>query len=852
MSGVYGPASATRTGLLDPAHFAQVASVSDYASLDAALVAIGNAHRDLLVTANLSVAANTTIPSNVTLRFRGGVISVASGVTLTINGKIDAREGVQLFSCADNTSSVVIDSIHQPYTSVMWYGAVGNNVADDSLPIQRTIDAALLSRNTKTVKFPPTTSGYKIANTLMVRPFGSISQTTVKLAGRQNCYTGGGTLTNKAALKPTFTNAPVIWVMNGRNVEIDDLTFTSVNNGITLSMDDKTTFQGLGRTDSKSPFAAIAFDGYSSSDVPSGNRYPGTDAYGNALSGFYGPGGGSSGCAIKRCEIYGFIVGIARTAGGASNGNTSESFTEDVFIENCMYGTCCGGTQSRSWSHTRISFNTVWVTDSNNFGVGASNGVANTALYIQPRWEHCAWLFDLSDSGSTMQVVGGYGEDLGGIGCLAAHASQAETAFIFTGCQFNFVRVTNTANRPDMTFWTSCSVTFNGCEFHSNRLVSFGPATFIGCRFTGIAATPQLFYFNSAIFKTCQIGDNIPVSGLSVLDNDLANPSDGNIVIDRIFRLNTGGGYDAYPQRNAGNVPSFSSISGNTLTLNGDGTGSATITATNSLFPGDVVLNNNTATYICADQSVSVAGWPVCWIDSVTGTAATLKDVAKSALGTAQSYSVKPPQRFYGAMKGDVNNTTTVSNVSSIASRLTAGTVLFFATASNQFRVVSVSGTTVTVNANTVSGTLTGQPINGFLISPRVMWRQIGGGNSAPTSGIWRYGDKVLLPNPPTNGPREWFCTTSGDASVGAAKFGGATFNTAANQTTDGSGLVTIAHGLGITPTFASVGLIGSASNEAVVNAVDATNLTVLVRNGTTGAAITTTNVGSIMWEARA
>ena len=74
------------------------ANVADYASLEAAVAAIGATKTTLIVGADQSVANNLTIPATLELQvINGAIITVASTKTLTINGPFDAPS-VQVFA----------------------------------------------------------------------------------------------------------------------------------------------------------------------------------------------------------------------------------------------------------------------------------------------------------------------------------------------------------------------------------------------------------------------------------------------------------------------------------------------------------------------------------------------------------------------------------------------------------------------------------------------------------------------------------------------------------------------------------------------------------------------------------
>jgi hypothetical protein len=87
----------------------------------------------------IAITTNTTIPSNVSLSIKKGTIfSIANGITLTINGTLDAGL-YQIFSCT-GTGAVDLSNAGINKAPVEWFGALGSG-ADDSIAIQKCITA---------------------------------------------------------------------------------------------------------------------------------------------------------------------------------------------------------------------------------------------------------------------------------------------------------------------------------------------------------------------------------------------------------------------------------------------------------------------------------------------------------------------------------------------------------------------------------------------------------------------------------------------------------------------------------------------------------------------------------------
>jgi len=111
-------------------------TTNDYPSLAAIITSIGSARTTILfVPGTYRISSNITIPSNVTLWFLdGAMLSPDSGVTITINGGIQA-DVYQIFigSGLFNGSPRITEVIPQ------WYGAVGSTGVDSTSALQKSI-----------------------------------------------------------------------------------------------------------------------------------------------------------------------------------------------------------------------------------------------------------------------------------------------------------------------------------------------------------------------------------------------------------------------------------------------------------------------------------------------------------------------------------------------------------------------------------------------------------------------------------------------------------------------------------------------------------------------------------------
>ena len=130
---------------------------------DAVTAASANGGTVVFPPGTYRVASNLTIPSNVTLWFMNGAkLSVDNGVTVTINGPIEA--GLYQIFAGQGT---VTGAIQVPAFYPQWWGAKGDGVSDDTTAIQNCVNAAMTTGGeivftgkgpysiTKTIEFKP-------------------------------------------------------------------------------------------------------------------------------------------------------------------------------------------------------------------------------------------------------------------------------------------------------------------------------------------------------------------------------------------------------------------------------------------------------------------------------------------------------------------------------------------------------------------------------------------------------------------------------------------------------------------------------------------------------------------------
>ena len=287
---------------------------------------------EIVVDTSITISTNTTVSASV--RFvGGGNINVTTGNTVTFGSTIRAEPKHFVFTGAGtyafNSKSV---EVLYPY----WFGALGNNSADDYDEIQKTVDAAIASQ-IHTVRF---LSGIHLVSKGILVRNGS-STVTVTIMGNQNYDSTPGT-----AIYSTDSTNFVIGVQGARAVILRNLYLAGYNRTynpgiaqiITNTVDNWR--DQYGRDNRYSPFSAIVIDPFKTT-APTGGGYPGfSSQYSNSHS-------LSSNILIENVIIRYFPVGIMVSPSG-SGGNGSEITIKSSTVNRCRIGVASGGSQNRS------------------------------------------------------------------------------------------------------------------------------------------------------------------------------------------------------------------------------------------------------------------------------------------------------------------------------------------------------------------------------------------------------------------------------------------------------------------------------------------------------------------------
>lgn len=113
---------------------------SEYASIATLITAIGSATAKVYVNSVVTLAANLAVPSNITLVDGGGYF-VLGNYNLTIAGPFDWEHRLAF----SYTGTGVVTFGSGVKASPQWWGAIGDNSADDKIPFDRAAAAAYAS-----------------------------------------------------------------------------------------------------------------------------------------------------------------------------------------------------------------------------------------------------------------------------------------------------------------------------------------------------------------------------------------------------------------------------------------------------------------------------------------------------------------------------------------------------------------------------------------------------------------------------------------------------------------------------------------------------------------------------------
>jgi hypothetical protein len=181
--------------------------VADDTVAFAAAVAASATGTILVPTGTYRIGTNLTIPRTHGLWFSvSGIMSIDSGVTLAINGSVDAPDA-QIFAGAGLATGITFADVGRIH--VRWFGAKGDGTTDDATEIQAAVDTA--RRSDRATVF-----------------FGSgifAVGTSITLTGPANAITIMGTDMSGVQTGSTNSNTVILWT--GGASPVFDVGFSS-------------------------------------------------------------------------------------------------------------------------------------------------------------------------------------------------------------------------------------------------------------------------------------------------------------------------------------------------------------------------------------------------------------------------------------------------------------------------------------------------------------------------------------------------------------------------------------------------------------------------------------------------
>jgi len=211
---------------------AVVTDLRAYATLAAAIADIGATPTTLLVSRDETCAAGTTtIPATTTIKFTAGsVLTIPTGATLAIAGKIDAPP-VQIFN-QTGTGAVTLTKAARSKLYPQYWGAVADGSTDDVTAIQAAVNSMLTVGGV--LHFP--IGQYKISTTITV----NTTTYTVPIVFEGESWggvvdSGSSIIGNFAGYMIDFQSVGEIGFRSGvRNLDFDGVACTLGQHGVRI------------------------------------------------------------------------------------------------------------------------------------------------------------------------------------------------------------------------------------------------------------------------------------------------------------------------------------------------------------------------------------------------------------------------------------------------------------------------------------------------------------------------------------------------------------------------------------------------------------------------------------------
>jgi hypothetical protein len=392
------------------------------------------------------------------------------------------------------------------FNSVAWWGAVGNDVADDTVPIQKAVTTICKNQSMYRELLFLKLRTYKITDTIRCEYFDTATSqyyfTSIVLAGGSEAANFFQPL--NATIKAHFRDRPAINFQLCKGGGVRGLTVQGFYEQPTMYTDmtlaeffvmpfaDYQCKQGS-RDSKYSPSVGISIDAYTTTGaVPPDGGYPGHTAF-YTRSNQPSFTSGSSGITIKDCFVFQFTVGIGFTFNGGTQ-NCECMLVEDTSIQNCKVCISSGQDQEKTNVFRRLA---LWgqshtLFTNKHYGASSPGNVCihdiNVAGFNQR-------IFDWLTGGYfPMHVDRIYGELFCSIGNI-----QGTNTVSLNDCLLDFVEIIQVPHNGYLQ-----GVTLRGCTIRK-----YG--TFAPCRFQG-----DDIVFSNCTFETEPITNT---NGTVIFDN---------------------------------------------------------------------------------------------------------------------------------------------------------------------------------------------------------------------------------------------------------------------------------------------------------------------------------------------
>jgi hypothetical protein len=377
--------------------------------------------------------------------------------------------------------------------SIKDFGAVGNNIADDTAAIQTAIDAI---KNTG-IKLIVPSGNYKITDTIKIG-YGNNQYVAIHIEGNGRNQDFG-----TCRFLATFGDRPAINIQGARGVTLSGISLKGINvapegRSDFLTNPDYTDWITPGCTfGTFNPYCGIAIDAYSGVDPGAGNNYP-NDAYGRYHT---------SRVTIKEVEVRNFVVGYCVKPSNDDN-NAEDIAFRDCVAKACTFGFTTGGKQNKGISYTDGAMINCFCAYS-GLRYGRKNGAIprlfNLDIVV------CHRILEVAHTVYSGSIVGLYCENICEIGYFGSGYGSASNTLSITGCAFN-----RTEFNSGVFAAFYMNVAFHGCSFQSadvDGIINFFveplnvTVSFTNCTFGhtgGTANTTRLLYSGTTALSMAQ------------------------------------------------------------------------------------------------------------------------------------------------------------------------------------------------------------------------------------------------------------------------------------------------------------------------------------------------------------